>query len=95
VKCRGWTFHKKGDLNKLQYRKLENVFDELAPNGEATLLAKNLHAMVKEFYGVFEDDKIKHIYSDLPAIPLLPTKTHYFSLVCRTSPFPCCHPFEC
>jgi hypothetical protein len=35
MKCRGWTFHKKGDLNKLQYRKLENVFDELAPNGEA------------------------------------------------------------
>jgi lambda repressor-like predicted transcriptional regulator len=71
VKCRGWTLHKKGDLNKLQYRKLENVFDELAPNGEAALLAKNLHAMVKEIYGVFEDDKIKHIYSDLPAIPLL------------------------
>jgi len=71
VKCRGWTFHKKGGKNKLQYRKLENVFDELAPNGEAALLAKNLHAMVKEIYGVFDDDMIKHIYSGLPAIPLL------------------------
>jgi hypothetical protein len=27
--------------------------------------------MVKEIYSVFEDDKIKHIYSDLLAIPLL------------------------
>ena len=71
VKCRGWTFHKKGNLNKLQYRKLENVFDELAPNGEAALLSKNLHAMVKEIYGVFNDELIKHIYTDLPAIPLL------------------------
>ena len=71
VKCRGWTFHKKGGKNKLQYRKLENVFDDLAPNGQAALLAKNLHAMVKEIYGVFDDDLIKDIYTGLPALPLL------------------------
>jgi lambda repressor-like predicted transcriptional regulator len=71
VKCCGWTFHKKGGKNKLQYRKLENVFDELAPNGEAALLAKNLHTMVKDIYSVFDDKRIKHIYSGLPAIPLL------------------------
>lgn len=33
MKCQGWTLHKRGTMNKLQYCKLEQVLDQCAPNG--------------------------------------------------------------
>ena len=78
VKCRGWTCHKNDGVISLQYRKLEHVFDKYAPNGEAALLSKHLHAMVNEIYSVLDDNLFKHIYTGGPAIRFL-TKESFIS----------------
>jgi hypothetical protein len=58
-------------VNNLQYRKLEQVLDQCAPNGCAALLSKHLEAMVKEIYSVLKDDLLQHVYEPGPAIHFL------------------------
>jgi hypothetical protein len=96
VKCQGWTLHKRGTTNKLQYRKLEQVFDQCTPNGCAALLAKHLHAMAKEIYSVLNDRLLQHVYEPGPVIHFLKeesflAKLHQYSqdyqiglIVCNT-----------
>jgi hypothetical protein len=96
VKCRGWTLHKRGTMNKLQYRKLEQVFDQCAPNGCAALLAKHIQAMAKEIYSVLNDRLLQHVYEAGAAIRFLKmesflAKLHQYSqdyqiglIVCNT-----------
>jgi hypothetical protein len=63
VRCRGWCFSKKGGNSTLRYRKLDEVFDEYAPDGVAANLAKNFNAMVDVLYEVLSRDEVQDIYT--------------------------------
>lgn len=63
VRCRGWCYSKKGGNPILRYRKLEEVFDQYAPDGVSANLAKNFNAMVDVLYEVLSMDEVKDIYT--------------------------------
>lgn len=71
VNCRGWTFSTKDGKMRLQYRKLDQVVDRLAPNSDTARLVKNFNAMIEHLYEILDLPMIKDIYTNLPACPRL------------------------
>jgi hypothetical protein len=66
VMSRGWTFSTKDGKMRLQYRKLDEVVDRLAPNGDAAQLVRNFNAMIDHLYEILDLPTIKDIYTNLP-----------------------------
>jgi len=61
-----WTFNKSGSTCTLEYCKLIEVVDGMAPtNGGGEALHSNFHAMVDFLYSLLNNDALKSIYTDL------------------------------
>lgn len=88
VECRGWTFSKKGGEANLQYRKLEQVIEQLAPTKRTAELAMNFNAMVDMLYKhIIGSQGIKNVYSGKPSVRFLEKKSFISKLHQQTQEF--------
>jgi len=71
VQCRGWTFSNKDGIPIIEYRKLEQVIDKMAPNNQAAVLARNFKAMIDHLYDLISSEGIKNVFTGKSAVAFL------------------------